>query len=78
MIDTAIAVLSGLRNSLDSAVSTLDEQKVLIDEKLRPYWLPVGEVVALGSDDEIEELILKLFRFRFYLKRCFVREFILT
>jgi len=55
MIDTAIAVLSGLRNSLDSAVSTLDEQKVLIDEKLRPYGLPVGEVVALGSDDEIEE-----------------------
>lgn len=54
VLDASIAVLSGLRNRLDKTVNLLDGHKVAIDEKLKPFGLPKGEVVAFdaGIDEE--------------------------
>ena len=54
VLDTSIAVLTGFRDSLDRAVHSLDQRKVAIDERLRPFGLPRGEVVPL--EDSAEEI----------------------
>lgn len=56
VLDASIALLSEFRDSLDRAVHSLDERKVAIDGRLRPFGLPRGEVVPLeDSADEIDE-----------------------